>query len=75
MCVYTHNLEFDGLSIQFNGADLKVHSNGADVALRVGVILQRKGQTACEEKRTGSGKPERGQSHLRQRHGEPEDGF
>ncbi len=40
----TYNLQFDGLAIEFNGADLKVHSNGADVALCVGVILQRESQ-------------------------------
>lgn len=36
-----HNLQFDGLAIQLDGANLKVHSNGADVALCVGVILQK----------------------------------
>lgn len=43
LCVYMcpHNLQFDGLAIQLDGANLKVHSNGADVALCVGVILQK----------------------------------
>lgn len=36
-----HNLQFDGLAIQLDGANLKVHSNSADVALCVGVILQK----------------------------------
>ena len=39
--VWTHNLQFDGLAIQLDGADLKVHPDGADVTLSVGVILQR----------------------------------
>lgn len=38
--MFTYNLQFDGLAIQLNGADLKVHTNGADVALSVGVVLQ-----------------------------------
>lgn len=36
----TYNLQFDGLAIQLDGADLEVHSDGADVAFSVGVILQ-----------------------------------
>lgn len=37
--VPTHNLKFYGLSIQLNGPDLEVHTNSANVALCVGVIL------------------------------------
>lgn len=37
----THNLQFDGFAIELNGADLEVHSDGTDVALCVGVILNR----------------------------------
>lgn len=38
---FAHNLQFDGLAVQFDGSDLKVHSDGADITLRVCVILQR----------------------------------
>lgn len=41
LCVCTHNLQFDSLAIQLDGADLKVHPNGADVAFCVGIILNR----------------------------------
>lgn len=41
VCAHTNNLQFDGLAIQLNGADLKVHANGADIAFCVGVILQK----------------------------------
>lgn len=41
LCVCTHNLQFDSLAIQLDGADLKVHPNGADVAFCVGIILKR----------------------------------
>lgn len=37
----THNLQFDGLAVQLDGADLEVYADGADVALCVGVILSR----------------------------------
>lgn len=56
MCAETHNLQFDGLAVQLNGTNLKVYSNGADVALCVGVILQtisktKKGQKFKQEYR------------------------
>ena len=35
-----YNLQFDGLAVQLDGADLEVHADGANVALSVGVILQ-----------------------------------
>ena len=41
LCVRAHNLQLDGLAVKLNGADLKVHSDGANVALCVGVILSR----------------------------------
>lgn len=44
----THNLQFDGLAVQLNGTNLKVHSNGADVALSVGVILQTINKTQTQ---------------------------
>jgi len=34
-----HNLQLDGLAVQFDGTDLEVHADGADVALSVSVIL------------------------------------
>lgn len=37
----THNLKFDGLAIQLNGADLEVNPNGTNVALCVGVVLEK----------------------------------
>lgn len=40
----THDLKFDGFAIQLDGSDLEVHPNGADVALRVRVILEDQGQ-------------------------------
>lgn len=36
----THNLKLDRFAIQFNGTDLEVHTNGANVAFGVGVILK-----------------------------------
>lgn len=36
-----YNLELDGLPVQFYGPDLKVHTDRADVAFCVRVILQR----------------------------------
>lgn len=39
LCVHTYDLQFDGLPVQLDGADLEIHSDGADVALSVGVIL------------------------------------
>lgn len=47
-----HNLQFDGLAIQLDGANLKVHSNGADVALCVGVILQKEEGRGAEKEGT-----------------------
>jgi hypothetical protein len=41
---HTHNLKFDGFAIQLNGSDLEVHSDGADVALCVCVILKSRSQ-------------------------------
>lgn len=38
----THNLKLNSFAIQFNGADLEVHPDGADVALCVRVILDSK---------------------------------
>ena len=34
------NLELDGLPLQVNGANLKVNADGADEALRVGVVRE-----------------------------------
>jgi hypothetical protein len=39
------NLKLDGLSIQLNGADLKVHTNGRNVGFRVGIVGKSKKQT------------------------------
>ena len=61
VCVWrlfsTHNLQFDGLAIQFDGADLEINSNGADVALCVGVILKMNERTR-EGQREGGGQSE-----------------
>lgn len=38
--MHTYNLQFDGLPVELDGADLEIHSDGADVALSVGVVLQ-----------------------------------
>lgn len=40
--IITHNLKLNSFAIQFNGADLEVHSDGADIALCVRVILENK---------------------------------
>ena len=39
------NLKLDGLSIQLNGADLKVDTNGRNVGFRVGIVGKSKEQT------------------------------
>ena len=41
----THDLELDGLPIQLNRPDLKVHANGGDVRLSVRVIRETQQQT------------------------------
>jgi hypothetical protein len=35
-------LEFDGLSVELDGSDLEVDTDGRDVALRVGVVGESK---------------------------------
>jgi hypothetical protein len=45
------NLQLDGLAVELNGADLKVHSNGADVALCVGVVRKAQQETALTDSR------------------------
>lgn len=40
-----YDLKFHGLSFQLNSADLEVDSNGADVALGVGIICETQQQT------------------------------
>lgn len=37
---FTHNLQFYRLPLHFNSSDFEIHSNSADVALCVGVILK-----------------------------------
>lgn len=39
---WTYYLKLNGFAIKFNGADLEVHADGADIALSVCVILQNK---------------------------------
>ena len=34
----THDLQFDGLALEFDSTDLEVNANRGDVALRVGVV-------------------------------------
>lgn len=67
MCAHTNNLQFDGLAIQLNGADLEVHSDGADIAFCVGVILQRgrTGQGQAYSTMRKAQKLPSGQRHLK----------
>ena len=44
----TDNLEFHSLSLQLNGADLKINSNRTDVALGVGIVRETQKQTGLE---------------------------
>ena len=47
-CKTTDNLKFHSLSLQLNGADLKINSNRTDVALRVGIVRETQKQTGLE---------------------------
>ena len=40
----THDLEFDGLSLQLNSPNLEIDTNSRDVALRVRVVSKSKEQ-------------------------------
>jgi hypothetical protein len=40
----THDLEFDGLSLQLDSPNLEINTNGRDVALRIGVVSESKEQ-------------------------------
>lgn len=46
----THNLEFHGLSIKFNGPNLEVHTNRANVALGVGIVRKTQEETRLVER-------------------------
>lgn len=48
------NLQFDGLAVQLDGADLKVHPNGADVALCVGVVSKTQQKTGLSYSRVSN---------------------
>jgi hypothetical protein len=39
------NLELDGLSVKLNCSDLEIHTNGTDVALRIGVVSKSEEKT------------------------------
>lgn len=39
------DLELDGLAVQIDGPNFEVHTDGADVALRVGVVCKPEQQT------------------------------
>lgn len=39
------NLQFDGLAVELDGANLKVHSDGGNVGLGVGVVSESEQQT------------------------------
>ena len=41
----TYNLEFHGLALELNGADLEVYADGANVALGVGVVCEPEEET------------------------------
>ena len=49
----THDLELDSLALQLDSANLEVYANGADVALRVGVIGETEEQTRLDGEKTG----------------------
>ena len=65
----TDNLEFHGLSLQLNSADLEINSNSTDVALRVGIVRETQKQTGLEllavlfENRTFNSLPCQHRSH------------
>lgn len=47
----TYNLELDGLALHLNRADLEVHADGGDVALRVRVVREAKQQAGLAHAR------------------------
>lgn len=63
----THNLQFDGLAVQLDGADLEVYADGADVALCVGVILKKR-KEFTEGRRERTVKTDSGSCILTKRH-------
>jgi hypothetical protein len=67
LCVRAHNLQLDGLAVKLNGADLKVHSDGANVALCVGVILSREtGETDTVSYNSNKRKRSKEEKHKRE---------
>lgn len=42
---YVPDLEFDRFAVEFNGSDLEVNSDGADIALCVGVVSESQQET------------------------------
>lgn len=42
---YVPDLEFDRFAVEFNGSDLEVDSDGADITLCVGVISESQQKT------------------------------
>lgn len=49
----TYNLQFHRLAFQLDSPNLKVDSNGADVALGVGVVCETQKQAGLEMKLGG----------------------
>ena len=43
------DLQFDRLTIEFNGSDLEVHTNGGDVVLGVGVVGETQQQARLSD--------------------------
>ena len=51
----THNLELHSLALELDSPNLEVHANGADVALRVGVVRKPEQQARlCIPQTTGA---------------------
>ena len=49
----THNLELHGLALKLDGPNLEVDTDGANVALRVGVVGETEEQTRLDGEKTG----------------------
>jgi len=48
----THNLQFHGLSFQFDGSNLKVDTDGTYIALRVRVVCEPEEETRLRSNST-----------------------
>ena len=54
--ITTHNLQLDSLSLQLNGPNLKINTNGTDVAFGVRVVCETKEKTRFADSRVANEK-------------------